>query len=79
MIVLATQNETRGNGKGLETVALKYRSLRADSHWCGKRVKEGNERSGTNVFARKKADLWQVHIAYPLKCAGLTTHDAAPI
>ena len=56
MIVLATQNETRGNGKRLETVALKYRSLRADLNWCGKRVKEGNERSGTNVFARKKAD-----------------------
>lgn len=45
MIVLATQNETRRNGRRLEIVVVKYRSLRAGSHWCGKGVKEGNERS----------------------------------
>ena len=45
MIVLATQNETRRNGRRLEIVVVKYRSLRVGSHWCGKGVKEGNERS----------------------------------
>ena len=37
------------------------------------------KRSGTNVCARNKADLRQMYIAYPLKCVGLTTCDAAPI